>query len=175
MDLCSSWNKKSVSSCIYKDQSFKIQAGAGYNVIVVTSIKGSSQSKLFRLFDQNFRCNLTFFNLLNDVFGDVLVGIIWKKKCNIISISGDRHLRVGGGKGKFSVRPWVEGEDHDQGGAGAGHQAGETRGASWPAVTLVLCQIEDGSDFRVLISPLPPKVEEIKKVEKVKEKKADNR
>ena len=36
-------------------------------------------------------------------------------------------------------------------------------------------QIEDGSDFRVLISPLPPKVEEVKKVEKVKEKKADNR
>ena len=36
-------------------------------------------------------------------------------------------------------------------------------------------QIEDGADFRVLISPLPPKVEEVKKVEKVKEKKADNR
>ena len=36
-------------------------------------------------------------------------------------------------------------------------------------------KIEDGSDFRVLISPLPPKVEEVKKVEKVKEKKADNR
>ena len=39
----------------------------------------------------------------------------------------------------------------------------------------VLPKIEDGPDFRVLISPLPPKVEEVKKVEKVKEKKADNR
>ena len=37
-----------------------------------------------------------------------------------------------------------------------------------------LIQIEDGPDFRVLISPLPPKVEEVKKVEKVK-KKNDNR
>ena len=38
-------------------------------------------------------------------------------------------------------------------------------------------QIEDGPDFRVLISPLPPKVEEeVKKVEKVVvKKKNDNR
>ena len=69
----------------------------------------------------------------------------------------------------------MEGEDHDQGGAGAGHQAGETRERPDQQSPSVLCQIEDGSDFRVLISPLPPKVEEIKKVEKVKEKKADNR
>ena len=37
-------------------------------------------------------------------------------------------------------------------------------------------QIEDGPDFRVLISPLPPKVEEeVKEVKKVIKKKNDNR
>ena len=37
-------------------------------------------------------------------------------------------------------------------------------------------QIEDGEDFRVLISPLPPKVvEEVKEEKKVVKKKNDNR
>ena len=37
-------------------------------------------------------------------------------------------------------------------------------------------QVEDGPDFRVLISPLPPKVEEeVKEVKKVIKKKNDNR
>ena len=44
-------------------------------------------------------------------------------------------------------------------------------------INLVNLQIEDGPDFRVLISPLPPKIEEeVKKVEKVVvKKKNDNR
>ena len=46
----------------------------------------------------------------------------------------------------------------------------------YPSIYLKMFQIEDGEDFRVLISPLPPKVvEEVKEEKKVVKKKNDNR
>ena len=42
-------------------------------------------------------------------------------------------------------------------------------------ISIVCQQIEDGEDFRVLISPLPPKLEEVKEEKKVVKKKNDNR
>ena len=44
------------------------------------------------------------------------------------------------------------------------------------SIISIVCQkIEDGEDFRVLISPLPPKLEEVKEEKKVVKKKNDNR
>ena len=89
--------------------------------------------------------------------------------------SGDSDIRTWGGEGKFSLWTRVESEDHHESWTGAGHQTGDGDIIKHSRQSLHL-QIEDGPDFRVLISPLPPKVEEeVKEVKKVIKKKNDNR
>ena len=75
----------------------------------------------------------------------------------------------------------VESKDHNKSWTRLGHKTGNIL-YDFPSIHNIYtyifenCQIEDGEDFRVLISPLPPKaVEEVKEEKKVVKKKNDNR
>ena len=72
----------------------------------------------------------------------------------------------------------MESKDHNKSWTRLGHKTGNICYDYIYTYTYIFenCQIEDGEDFRVLISPLPPKaVEEVKEEKKVVKKKNDNR
>ena len=70
----------------------------------------------------------------------------------------------------------VESQNHNKSWTRPGHKTGFILWSHYPSIYLKMFQIEDGEDFRVLISPLPPKVvEEVKEEKKVVKKKNDNR
>ena len=70
----------------------------------------------------------------------------------------------------------VESQNHNKSWTRLGHKTGFILWSHYPSIYLKMFQIEDGEDFRVLISPLPPKVvEEVKEEKKVVKKKNDNR